>query len=236
MNGHDTNTTTSDTAFNPPEKNSYRYLFRRFTLLTIVCSIVPLLLVGWGLNIHYSYFAETRIVKTFKEQVANHGRFVEQFLKEQSTKLRLVADTHSKKDLKQPGNLMSIFENMNREQPYIMDLGIIDQHGNHLAYIGPYDLLDKVYAGETWFKQVMQKGLYISDMFMGFRQEPHFIIAVLRREGDDQWILRATINTQIFRTLVENVHIGETGEVYLVNTQGLYQTTPPVRRIDHGTC
>jgi two-component system NtrC family sensor kinase len=72
----------------------------------------------------------------------------------------------------------------------------------------------------------MHKGLYISDMFMGFRQEPHFIIAVLRREGDDQWILRATINTRVFRTLVENMHIGETGEVYLVNTQGVYQTTP----------
>jgi two-component system NtrC family sensor kinase len=226
MNGHDTNTTTPDTSLNPPEKNSYRYLFRRFTLLTVVCSIVPLLLVGWGLNIHYTYFAQTRIVRTFEEQVANHGRFIEQFLKEQSAKLRLVANTHSKKDLRQSGNLMTIFENMNREQPYIMDLGVIDQLGNHLAYIGPYDLLDKVYFHEDWFKQVMHKGLYISDMFMGFRQEPHFIIAVLRREGDDQWILRATINTRVFRTLVENMHIGETGEVYLVNTQGVYQTTP----------
>ncbi len=187
---------------------------------------MPLLLVGWGLNIHYSYFAENRIINSFKDQVANHGRFIEQFLKEQSTKLRLIADTHSKKDLQKSDNLMTIFENMNQEQPYIMDLGIIDQLGNHLAYIGPYDLIDKMYAGETWFKQVMQKGLYISDMFTGFRQEPHFIIAVLRREGEDQWILRATINTQVFRTLVENVRIGETGDVYLVNTQGLYQTAP----------
>jgi two-component system NtrC family sensor kinase len=226
MNGHDTITAPPDSTMIPPEKNSYRYLFRRFTLLTVVCSIVPLLLVGWGLNIHYTYFAETRIVNAFKEQVANHGRFIEQFLREQSTKLRLVADTHSKNDLRQPAHLMTIFENMNKEQPYIMDLGVIDQHGKHLAYIGPYELLDKVYDGETWFKQVMQKGLYISDMFMGFRREPHFIIAVLRREGDDQWILRATINTQVFRTLVENVRIGETGEVYLVSTQGLYQTTP----------
>jgi len=226
MNGHETNTIPPDTGLPPPEKNAYRYLFRRFTLLTLVCSIAPLLLVGWGLNIHYTYFAETRIVTAFKEQVANHGRFIEQFLREQSTKLRLVADTHSKKDLRQPAHLMTIFENMNKEQPYIMDLGVIDQQGNHLAYIGPYDLLDKVYINEKWFKQVMQKGLYISDMFMGFRQEPHFIIAVLRLEGDDQWILRATINTQVFRALVENVRIGETGEVYLVSTQGLYQTTP----------
>lgn len=96
MNDHEA-ILTPDTRLNPPEKNSYRYIFRRFTLLTVFCSIVPLLLVGWGLNIHYSYFAENRIINSFKDQVANHGRFIEQFLKEQSTKLRLIADTHSKK-------------------------------------------------------------------------------------------------------------------------------------------
>ncbi len=32
---------------------------------------------------------------------------------------------------------MTIFENMNQEQPYIMDLGIIDQLGNHLPISAP---------------------------------------------------------------------------------------------------
>jgi len=215
--------------FQMPSKQSYRHLFRKFTLLTIVCSIVPLLLVGWGLNLRYVYFARTRITNAFTDRVANHRRFIEQFLGEQSSKLQLVADTHSKLLLQVPENLERVFEKINTDHPTITDLGIIDDQGRHLAYIGAYDLLDKNYANEEWFRQVMQKGIYISDMFMGFRQEPHFIIAVRRIEDGEHWILRATINTHVFRSLVENVRIGNTGEVFLVNGEGRYQTNPRFR-------
>jgi two-component system NtrC family sensor kinase len=63
---------------------------------------------------------------------------------------------------------------------------------------------------------------------MGFRKEPHFIIAVLHRAGEKSWILRATINTEAFRSLVENVRIGKTGQVYLLNAEGVFQTSPRV--------
>jgi two-component system NtrC family sensor kinase len=72
----------------------------------------------------------------------------------------------------------------------------------------------------------MEKGIYISDMFMGYRKEPHFIIAVTHRNGDQKWILRATIHTESFRSMVENVRIGKTGEVVLLNEKGVYQTSP----------
>ena len=207
-------------------KDSYGYLFRKFTFLTVVCSVVPLLLVGWAVNGYYTYYARSRIVRNFQLQVETHRMFVEQFLKEQSSKLRLLTYTHAKSFLLAPGNLAVVFDNMNRSNKSITDIGVIDHYGRHLAYVGPYDLLDKNYADAEWFAEVMEKGLYISDMFMGFREEPHFIIAVSRRDGDEKWILRATINTDVFRTLVENVRIGETGEVYLVNDRGVYQTTP----------
>ena len=103
---------------------------------------------------------------------------------------------------------------------------MIDTNGRHLAYIGPYDLLDKDYSGTVWFKKVMQQDLYISDMFMGFRKEPHFIIAVAGLSKQGKWILRATIDTEAFRSLVENVRIGKTGEVYLLNAAGIFQTSP----------
>ncbi|MBA3027576.1 MAG: two-component sensor histidine kinase [Desulfobacteraceae bacterium] len=207
-------------------RQSYGHLFRKFTLLTVVCSVGPLLLVGWGLNAYHTYFTKDRVMRQFQGQVENHRRFVEQFLKEQSSKLRLLTYTHSLDFLLVPGNLRVVYENMNREYQSITDLGVIDHTGRHLAYVGPYDLLDRNYAEAEWFKEVLHKGLYISDMFTGFREEPHFIIAISRSEGKGQWILRATVNTDVFRTLVENVRIGETGEVYLVNSRGIYQTSP----------
>lgn len=204
----------------------YERLFRKFIGLTLVCSLVPLLLVGWGMNLHYSRFAKSRMTNTFRTQVEYHCKMIELFLQDRSARLQLIADTHPPAYLARPANLGHVFEMINRENWSITDLGVIDETGRHMAYIGPYDLMDKNYSDAFWFREVIKKGLYISDMFSGFRKEPHFIIAVARSDGNRQWILRATIDTEVFRSLVENVRIGTTGEVFLLNREGIFQTSP----------
>jgi two-component system NtrC family sensor kinase len=204
----------------------YSRLYRKFIFLTLVCSLLPLLLVGWAINIHYARFSKSRMMNAFQTEVGHHRRIIELFLRERSSKLQIIAQTHSRDFLARTQNLAHVFEIMNREYGSIADLGVIDEHGRHLAYIGPYSLMDKNYSQTLWFKKVMERGLYISDMFMGFRKVPHFIIAITRLEKGAKWILRATIDTEVFRSLVENVRIGKTGEVYLVNQEGLFQTSP----------
>ena len=210
-------------------KQYYTRFFRRFALLIIIFFLVPLLLVGWGINAYYTRFATARMTNSFHAQVDNHRKIIELFLRERSSKLRIIAHTHSRDYLAQISNLAHVFEMINLEYSSITDLGVIDGRGRHLAYIGPYDLMDKNYSQAFWFKKVMEKGLYVSDMFMGFRKVPHFIMAVTRLEKGEKWILRATINTEVFRSLVENVRIGESGEVYLLNEQGIFQTSPRFR-------
>jgi two-component system NtrC family sensor kinase len=205
---------------------SYAKLYRKFIGITLVCSLVPLLLVGWAININYTRFAKTRMTDSFQTEVEYHKRIIELFLRERSSRLQLIAQTHSKNYLKEMGNLAHVFEIMNQEYGSISDLGVISEEGRHLAYVGPYDLMDKNYSETFWFKKVMERGIFISDMFLGFRKVPHFIIAVTRQEKEEKWILRATVDTEVFRSLVENVRIGKTGEVYLLNEEGIYQTSP----------
>jgi two-component system, NtrC family, sensor kinase len=207
-------------------KYHYARLYRKFIGITLVCSLVPLLLVGWAINIHYTRFAKTRMTESFQTEVEYHKRIIELFLRERSARLQLIAQTHSKEYLKEMGNLAHVFEVMNQEYGSISDLGLISQEGGHLAYVGPYDLMDKNYSQTFWFKGVMERGIFISDMFAGFRKVPHFIIAVTRQEKEEKWILRATVDTEVFRALVENVRIGQTGEVYILNEEGIYQTSP----------
>ena len=122
---------------------------------------------------------------------------MESFLEERTSDLKLVAFTHSLDFLTDPSNLRQIFHLLNREGSYFTDLGVIGEDGKHMAYVGPYDLMDKDYSETFWFKEVMAKGVYVSDMFMGYRKTPHFIIAVLCSKGDTTWILRATIYTGV---------------------------------------
>lgn len=206
-------------------KEYYSTLYRKFIWITLVCSIIPLLLVGWAINIHYTRFAKSRMINSFQTQVEYHKRIIELFLKEATAKLQLIAQTHSKDFLGQMSNLAHVFEVMNQEYGAITDLGVIDERGDHVAYIGPYDLMDKNYAEAFWFQKVMEKGLYISDMFKGFRKVPHFVIAITEEQNGQKWILRATVDTEAFRSLVENVRIGKTGEVYLINEEGFFQTS-----------
>jgi two-component system, NtrC family, sensor kinase len=208
------------------QPKNYTRLFRRFVLMTLFCSLLPLLLAGWGLHLYYARFSRERTVSALKNEVDHHRKIIQLFLKERCAKLQLIAATRSKSDLTIPANLSAVFELINRDSWAISDIGVIDADGCHQAYIGPYDLMGKNYADTTWFKAVMEKGVYISDMFMGFRKTPHFVIAVTAGQGNRRWILRATIDTEAFRSLVENVHIGRTGEVYLVNAQGILQTRP----------
>ena len=70
----------------------------------------------------------------------------------------------------------------------------------------------------------MLKGIYISDVFMGFRKFPHFIIALKCRQGGKIWILRATIDSDVFTAMVRNVQVGCTGDAYLVNSENEMQS------------
>ncbi len=50
------------------------------------------------------------------------------------------------------------------------------------------------------------------------------MIAIAEGDGLERWVLRATIDPQLFTRLVEGVHIGRTGEAYVLNRDGVFQT------------
>jgi len=207
----------------------YKRQFRRFVFFTTVSSIIPLLILGWIFNYFYTDFVRARTEGAFVTQLEQHCKLVDLFLEEQVSKLELAVRTHTKEFLSDKANLISVFVNINEKKGAFTDLGLIDGEGRHLAYVGPYDLMDKNYSNSFWFQEIMTgppKQVYISDMFLGFREVPHFIIAVLGTDGSKRWILRATIETEVFRRIVEDVRIGSTGEVFLLNTQGIYQSNP----------
>jgi two-component system NtrC family sensor kinase len=72
----------------------------------------------------------------------------------------------------------------------------------------------------------MTRGLYVSDVFMGYRQIPHSIIAVRHEENGRNWILRATIDSDVFTRLVRGAQVGKTGDAFLLNSDGITQTAP----------
>lgn len=206
-------------------EKTYSALYRKFILLTFICSMIPLLLVGGGIHIYYSKLSIDRMVNQFADQVEYHRRIIELLLKERVGDLKLISFTRPLNDLRQYAILQEVYEILNEGKPFL-DLGVLNAQGRHLAYIGPYDLMENDYSHEFWFEEVKRSGVYVSDVFTGFRNIPHFVMAVARSEGSESWIIRATMDSEMLRSLVEDIKIGETGEAYLTNREGTFQTSP----------
>jgi two-component system NtrC family sensor kinase len=105
-----------------------------------------------------------------------------------------------------------------------VDLGVIDMEGRHVAYAGSYDVRGANYKNEAWFSETLRKGVFVSDVFLGFRQFPHIIIAVLREEGNRPWILRATIDSEVFSSIVRSSRLSADGDAFVVSRDGCLQT------------
>ena len=73
----------------------------------------------------------------------------------------------------------------------------------------------------------MRQGIHISDVFLGYRNAPHFVIAVKHDQGGEPWILRATMDTAFFNEVVGDIGKRISVDAYLVNEKGIYQTQPP---------
>jgi len=207
------------------DKTNHYLAMRRLILSAMIG--LPLALLISVLSISYYFFTysiESGTTSSMVRIVEDHRHMIDTFLQERKADLVFVLRSYTFKDLSDPQRLEHVFEHLQEKSNTFVDLGIFNEAGVHVAYHGPYRLEGKIYKDTKWFKEVMKSGYYISDIFLGFRRVPHFIIAIAKEEQGRRWVIRATIDTYLFSNLVEGVRIGKTGEAYLLNAQGVFQT------------
>jgi two-component system NtrC family sensor kinase len=203
---------------------TYRRLRWRMVLVLSTFGLVPLAAVLVAALGAEQRAIETRETGVLEAMMKNRKATIDLFLDQKMRQLELLSVSLRAADLVRPGVLQSLSQEMQRDGGGVVDLGLIDQDGRHLAYVGPYDLTGRNYAGQPWLREVMVRGRYQSDLFMGFRQFPHFIIAVKKREGDHDYFLRATLDTDRLTTLVREGAIESGANVFVLNRAGEYQT------------
>lgn len=216
-----------------PEESSqngkayYRHLTRNMILTMITVSFTPMIVVIIFLLYHFdiSYYEKT--YAHLQELVQKHKQNIDTFLDEKLANIHFIAQSSGFERLSDRSILQSKLKHLQEEYGDVfVDLGVVDETGKQLAYAGPYELHDVRYFEAEWFKKAMSREYYISDVFMGFRGSPHFIITVRWQHDSISYILRATIDFQYFNTLVENLRVGKTGYAFILNNEGRFQTRP----------
>jgi two-component system NtrC family sensor kinase len=204
----------------------FRRLWKSIVVALLAASFIPMLVIGGGMYYYTVSIIEEKTLHDLRMEISEHREAIDAFLSERTMDLKLLSSNLGLGHLTTPGALEKLFRSLQAELPCFTDLSIIDDEGRHLAYVGPHDLLTRNYRETFWFKAVREYGVYISDVFMGFRSEPHFVIAVKQTTNEGFWIMRATVDMAYFDRMVAEVLSERKGDAFIVSRTGVFQTTP----------
>jgi len=192
------------------------------TSLVVLLPLITLAIIDYNVT---QNAIESDIMLRTSRLVSNTQRVISFYLIERKAALDFLVQDNALEELNSEDRLSRLLENLKKGFGGFIDLGLIDDSGRQNTYTGPYDLLGKDYSQQEWFQQVREQGVYISDVYKGYRNEPHMVIAVRSNlvQGGS-YVLRATLDIERFNTLLAHLEISERGDAFLVNHEGVLQT------------
>ncbi len=215
----------------PPGASQYLFNYRRIwyvsILLTSTVALGPLIFITLVNYRVTEESIESEWLLRSSRTVSNTHRAISFFLTERRSALDFIVHDNNGQELSDPARLSTILENLKRSfGGGFLDLGLIDSAGKQISYVGPYELTDKDYSDQSWFEQVVDREFYISDVFLGYRNVPHLVIAVKQTcpDGKTFHVLRASIGISPFEDLLSSLEIGGLGDAFMINRQGILQT------------
>lgn len=203
----------------------YRILRRNLLVLMAVVTLVPLVLMAAINYYEYRKVLSHELANPLRNIVSKTKHSFELFMAERKSAVSFIARAYGYQELADPQRLNQIFRVVKQEFSGFVDLGLIDARGVQVNYVGPYDLKGKDYSDQNWFHEVRIRGTYVSDVFLGYRRFPHVVIAVEQMTAEGaRWVLRATLDTQMFNELIASMGLDPDSDAFLVNYEGVFQT------------
>jgi two-component system, NtrC family, sensor kinase len=204
-------------------KSHYTAIWMRLIAAFIILVTIPVVLLIVVTTNNLKTAAIEKIEVSIGRLIEHKESIVSLFLKDEKDLLMMLVGMYPVNYLGSQENLNTLFRAINQTSS-IVDLHVIDSSGRQLAYVGPYgqSLVGKNYYNAPWFQEVLISGSHISDVFLGFRNVPHFVVAVT--DPLKSYVLRATINSENFNKLLLSSQIGPNGDSFIVNRDGILQT------------
>ncbi len=178
------------------------------------------------LNFHqYQKALRADMIYPITRQTSNTRHALQSFITIRRSALDFVIRESNFDDLSNHDHLTELLGNLKGAFGGFVDLGVIDSKGNQVSYVGPYPLEGKNYRDQDWFHEVSLRGVFVSDVFMGYRGFPHFVIAIKHEKGtEDFYILRATLDSDMLYRDILSQNLRPSSDAFLINKFGVLQT------------
>jgi two-component system NtrC family sensor kinase len=128
------------------------------------------------------------------------------------------------------GEMKSYLEKLQRDSDTFIDIGFFDSSGVQTAYDGPLiGLENRDYSHEKWYitLKLQKERFIITDNYLGFRNKPHFTIAIKRIISGQCVALRATLDPKKLYEFISSQENPEEVNISVVNDDGIYQVVTP---------
>jgi two-component system, NtrC family, sensor kinase len=205
---------------------NYRRLWALAVMILLVVALLPLLIITVVNHRVTEHAIESETHLRTANIVVNTHRTISFFLAQRRAALDFIIHDNHRDDLQDPARLAMLLDNLNQSfGEGFVDLGIIGADGQQRAYVGPYALENVDYHNEPWFRHVQTRGVYISDVFLGFRQVPHLVIAIKQDCPDGGcYVLRASLGIGPFADLLASLEFTGHGDAFIANAEGVLQS------------
>ncbi len=196
-------------------------------LIMIAIAMGPVIMTAGLGYYNYKDLLQKEERGQLESRLVGSSRSIEALIDSLKSVVVFVASKNRYVELTTGNNLEDLFARIKRQYEFFADLGVINQDGIQQTYCGPYDLNGADYSKEEWFKEVIDRGVFISRVYSGYRQVPHFAIAVANQDPTTKktWVLRATIDAVTLQNFVNTIKTNASDDLFLVDDDGYLQTS-----------
>ena len=210
----------------------FKKLRIKLTIGLLICFILPLAILS-----AYFHFQFTKTLKKSEKfnltaLSVSQGNTIDLFLQERVVNLFSLFCSTKFTVIPSKSIMEYYLQNLRHASDAFIDVGFFNNQGIQIGYAGPFPFLQgKNYSKEDWFTTLInqEKQYYISDIYLGFRDKPHFTIATIQTIDGQSYIMRSTLDPDKFYMFLRSISHGKEVESSLINSKGLYQIVDPDR-------
>lgn len=208
----------------------YKRLKRRLRVVLLVAFLIPLAILSLYFHLQFNYNLKESGKQHLTILAESQRNTIDLFLQERVVNIFSLFHRVDFSLSPTPDEMRLYLQRLREMSDSFVDVGFLDDSGIQIGYAGPFSYLQgKDYSNEHWFQRLMnqEQKYYISDIYLGFRQKPHFTIAVRQIIEGKNYVLRATLDPDKFYMFLRGLGRGKGAESEIINHEGKYQVVDP---------
>lgn len=204
----------------------YGRLLRHALIRLVFIYYVPLLLIALFFHLQYRRVVRDTQQRHLVSLAEHQASTLDMFLGDRLVDLVGLSDEPEGWLDPEPRVVAERLARLRQASEAFIDLTVLDGRGRVLGYAGPHPYLQQqLYADEDWFRRLTAEPAthVITDIYAGFRDEPHFTMAIALETGSGPRVLRAVLGPEKIRAHMASLEGAGEVHAFVVGTSGEVQ-------------